>query len=151
MKILKRSMVVHEYHRFYFGLDNGGSCPISIKLFFWCGILWFVPHQYHLKNMLGQSWIVPHRYRMNFFVLGQLWILPHQYQTFFFGAGFCGPCPAPSVSPKKHAWKIVDRAPSVSLSYKVFCAWTIVDSAPSVSNFYLCGILWSVPHEYQVK
>ena len=84
------------------------------------------------------------------FILGWTMVDPApSVSNFFFGAGFCGPCPAPSVSPKKHAWKIVDRAPSVS--YKVFCAWTIVDSAPSLSNFYLCGILWSVPHEYQVK
>ena len=122
--------------------------PSVSNIFFGCWIVWSVPHQYHDKNMLGQYWILPHQYHINFFVLGQSWILPHQYQIFFLGVGLCGSCPI-SITTKI----CLDNTGSCPISITlIFLCLDNRGSCPiSIKYFFGCWIVWTVPHEYQVK
>ena len=135
--VLGQSWILpHQYQIFFLGVGLCGPCPISITT----------------KICLDNTGSCPISITLIFLCLDNRGSCPISEkiisQIFFLGVGLCGPCPI-SITTKI----CLDNTGSCPISITlIFCAWTIVDPAPSVSNiFFGCWIVWTVPHEYQVK
>ena len=141
-------MVAHEYHRFYFRLDNTGSCPISITLIFLC-----------LDNRGSCPISIKYFFWVLDCVVGAPSVSRQKYAWKILD-------PAPSVSHDFFcAWTIVDPAPSVS---NIFFGCWIVWSVPHQYHdknmlgqywilphqyhmiFFVLGLSWILPHQYQI-